>query len=502
MIQFGRPVFVPIALAIVLASISPSRAQQTGPGTSVPPFLLPMRDGVTTVSIATVDDPLAPSPGGQVLVGVLDGCGAFRDDGQPTDEFTFLVSHELQSTAGVPRAHGSPGAFVTRFALQNDLTILSASDSISSPTSVFSWSAAGYVPGTVAFHRFCSADLPDASAFRFENLGADARIYLAGEENSPEGRGWAHVVSGPSAGTIWQLPRVGRHSHENLVACPFSQARTLVVSTDDRNPGQVYVYEGFKQAGGSDIERAGLTNGQLYGVRVPGHFRETRGSNLSGPFELAALGNVEAMSGAQLESASDAAGVTGFLRPEDGAWDPRPNHPNDFYFVTTDTTTVNNGRSRLYRLRFLNVTMPSAGGTIELLLDGTEGHQMLDNIAIDSLGRILMQEDPGSDFRLARVWLYDINRATLLPIAQHAPQFFQPGSPTLLTTNEESSGIIDAAEFLGPGWFLLTSMAHYVIPDEPVEGGQLLAMYVDTAIRGSRPRPTPMGPGFPIAPRP
>ena len=64
------------------------------------------------------------------------------------------------------------------------------------------------------------------------------------------------------------------------------------------------------------------------------------------------------MTGLQIDSASKASGVTGFQRPEDGAWDP--SNPNDFYFVTTATFT---GRSRLWRLRFANPAEPQRGGT-------------------------------------------------------------------------------------------------------------------------------------------
>lgn len=42
--------------------------------------------------------------------------------------------------------------------------------------------------------------------------------------------------------------------------------------------------------------------------------------------------------------------------------------------------------------------------------------------------------------------------------------------------SEESSGIIDAADVIGPGWFLLDVRAYY--PNGPVlvEGGQLVAL--------------------------
>jgi hypothetical protein len=56
-------------------------------------------------------------------------------------------------------------------------------------------------------------------------------------------------------------------------------------------------------------------------------------------------------------------------------------HPNDFYLVATASFT---GRSRLWRLRFVDASQPWLGGTATMLLDGSEGQHMMDNIGIRS----------------------------------------------------------------------------------------------------------------------
>src|SRR5262249_49407038 len=143
--------------------------------------------------------------------------------------------------------------------------------------------------------------------------------------------------------------------------------------------------------------------------------------------------------------------------PEDGAWDPRPGHQNDYYFVTTDrfNSATQVGRSRLWRLRFDDITNPESGGTAEALLDGTEGGNMFDNICLDSHGRITLQEDIGNAAPLGKIWLYDIASASLPEIAAHRQDLFGvPAGPGFLTRDEESSGIIDASALLGDGWFL------------------------------------------------
>ncbi len=55
-------------------------------------------------------------------------------------------------------------------------------------------------------------------------------------------------------------------------------------------------------------------------------------------------------------------------------------------------------------MRFDNIANPTAGGAIELLIDGggTGSNtalgtgEMFDNITVDSMGRVILQEDVGS----------------------------------------------------------------------------------------------------------
>jgi hypothetical protein len=242
----------------------------------------------------------------------------------------------------------------------------------------------------------------------------------------------------------------------------------------------VYVYVGEKAGSANPVEAAGLSHGDLFGIQVAGVAIETAATIVpeNTRFSLYRFGNVSAMTGAAIESASVANGVTAFLRPEDGAWDP--SNPDDFYFVTTATYT---GPSRLWRLRFDDGAAPEQGGTITVLLDGTEGHHMFDNLTITRRGEILIQEDPGvpgiAPDHLATIWRYTIETGTLSAVARHDPDRFVLGSPGFLTRDEESSGNIDASEILGEGWFLLGVQAPYNIGDaELVAGGQLLALHV------------------------
>lgn len=458
------------ALAAVALIPSAALAQTTGPSSSQSPYLLPVATatGVQTVSLLTVGDAV----GGYRMVGIPDGMGAYAR--VPNSRaFGLLVNHELQSTVGVVRAHGQAGAFVSFWGINRTTkSVFLGRDHITSVVTA----------GSTALGRLCSGDMADRIAYwpSASALSSEPYIFLSGEEVGAEGRVFAHVITGANARTSYELPSLGKYSWENALARPYASPKTVVIGLDDTTPGQVYVYVGDKQPTGTIIQQVGLEGGTKYGIRVPNVALEDRTTILSGQtrFELANLGDVSALTGAQLQANSVAAGVTEFLRPEDGCWDPA--NPRDFYFVTTDrfNTTTTVGRSRLWRLRFDDVNDVTLGGEITNLLDGTEGQQMMDNMCIDRRGHLLIQEDPGNQAHLAKIWQYDIATDTLKLLIEHDPARFVTGAASFITQDEESSGIIDATDFFGPGWFIANVQAHATNPDtELVEFGQLVAIF-------------------------
>jgi hypothetical protein len=427
----------------------------TGLSSSQLPYVIRSEPGVVTKSILTVGD----SVGGYRMVGIPDGLGAF-DNGDGT--FTLLMNHEI-ANGGAVRAHGANGAFVSKWTIDKDtLQVLHGEDLIHN---------VNLASGTLLLSRLCSADLPPLSAFydAATGMGYNGRLFMDGEESGAEGRGFAHALDG----TTWELPALGHFSWENSVANWGTGNKTVTVGTDDSTPGQVYVYIGDKTATGSAVEKAGLTNGNLYGVKVTGVRSETAAGIPSGTsFTLFDLGSRVGKTGAQLETDSDTGGVTEWLRPEDGSWDPT--NPNTFYFVTTNAI---NAPSRLWRLTFNDAANPTAGGTVEMVLDGTEGQKMFDNITVNDRGQVLLQEDVGNNERLGKIWQYSPDTDTLQEVAHHDPDRFLTGGSNFLTQDEESSGIIPAP-FLGEGWYLADVQAHYPIAGELVEGGQLFALHV------------------------
>jgi hypothetical protein len=476
--QFTKKAVTSIVLVVVLALIAVGTVLANsipGANSSQSPYILRSQPGVVTKAILTVGDSVNLKPDGVTpyrMVGIPDGLGAFdNEDGT----FTLLMNHELGSSVGGTRAHGAKGAFVSKWIIRSeDLTVLNGEDLIQE---VKLWTPSGYQSATATFSRFCSADLPELSAFydSASGLGYSGRIFMNGEESGAEGRAFAHLMDG----TSYELPRLGKFSWENSVAHPDTGVSTVVVGLDDSGGGQLYFYVGTKTSDSNPVEAAGLNNGNLFSIKVEGLNTETNSTVLSGPTGFTAynFGDVSSLTGAQLEAASkDASGafrVTSFNRPEDGVWDP--SNPNDFYFVTTASFT---GNSRLWRVRFNDPADPGAGGIVEILLDGTEGQKMMDNLTINDRGQLLIQEDPGNQSYIARLWVYDIAADILTEVAHHDPARFVPGAANFLTQDEESSGIIDVSAILGEGWYLLVQQAHYATDAELVEGGQLLTLHI------------------------
>ncbi|TAI61913.1 calcium-binding protein [Bradyrhizobium sp. Leo170] len=453
-----------------------------GPSSSQTPYLLSSDSHVYTQSLLTAGD----SVGGYKMAGIPDGLGAF-DNGDGT--FTVLMNHELGGNLGVARAHGATGAFISEWVF--DKTTLQAVSGKDLIHDVWLYDATtnSYVDhnasnSPVSFNRFCSADLADQGAFYSAETGLGfngGRIYLNGEESGVEGRAFAHIVGGAQDGNSYELAGLGNMAFENVVASAHTGDKTVVAALDDGQNGQVYFYAGDKKATGNAVEKAGLTGGHFFGIHV-NEFEGTLnnnepntasplGTDEKSTFSMIDLGDVSGMTGAEIDAASEAAGVTSFLRPEDGAWDTL--NPNRFYFVTTDAF---NAPSRLWALDFNDSSNPAAGGTIKLLLNGTEGQQMFDNMTVDANGKIVLCEDVGNNAHLGKVWQYDPATDKLTQLAEHDPSRFTSGGANFLTQDEESSGVIDVSHILGNAGenvYLIDTQAHFAVGGEQVEGGQL-----------------------------
>lgn len=507
-------------------------------------YLVPAHPRVRCVPLLTVPD---AAPDGYRMAGVPDGLGTFFS---APDRLTVVIHHELKKHQGKRRKHASSGAFVSRWTFDTSawsegagtLRLVEGRDQIERVQRWDRRTRSHYLRRDASMDRLCSADLPPVSALSWQGLGIEERLLLGGEERHPGmggdrfGRAFAHVLTGSDAGTAWELPHLGQMSFENVLACPVSQAKTVLFLPDDatirtgaelvhREPSsELYVYVGAKGAEGSAVARAGLLDGVLYGAQV----HHCEGAVLSesrehafgvdrwvGEARFALIPMSEAVvdrsgeePGAVLQRASCRLGVTQFLRPEDACWDPRPGYGNRLWFTTTDNFE---GNSRLFELVFDDVTDPVAGGTLRVVASawqpgGSRLFRQLDSVTVDPWGRVLVQEDPDSSRHRSRALLWDGRDFRKVAVAA-AAHFDEPDAPLFITHDEECAGLIPVFEALGEGWYLTTMQCNNTDPwpehlrpagisglawrglqQDLVTPGQLLAVYVPRGIETELPK--------------
>lgn len=487
-----------VSLALAVSCAASAQSLITGPSSSATPYVRAVAGApaVDIMSFLTVGDSVNMRADGVTpyrFAGIPDGMGAY-DNGNGT--MTLFVNHEHTTTAnGVNHAHQAPGvvggSYVSRWIVNTsagaDFLRVSNGDDLMTSVAVTT-AGAGSLTN---FNRFCSADLALQSAFYnpASGKGTTERIFMTGEESGSNGR---VIAIGAIERKGCEIPAFNASlgAWETACARPYASDSTVVIATSDGGANRVFLYVGTKQDSGTLMERAGLMNGLAYGIQV-----QVKGANVTSEnrdFCFNSSGSARYSASFVLATGGTAAGTT-FLRPEDGAWDPA--NPSDFYFVTTDRIDnleiggVQIGRSRLFRLRFSDVANPLAGGTIEALLVGTEGQNMMDNITVfnDLAGgtRVLCQEDPGNAVHNAKTWLYTVGNDSMVKILESDKARF--GDLSLAATapfnvDEENSGVIDARDTLGLGWFIGNMQAHYSQPGELVEGGQLYAFYLPSAV--------------------
>lgn len=503
-----------LALAVnvaLFAMAMPAHADQ-GPSSSQDSYIEAVAPGVRVTSLLTTGDAVS---NGYRMAGLPDGLGAF-DNGDGT--ITVLMNHEFGNTLGALHAHGAKGSFVSEWVInKRSLRVISGGDLIKK---AYGWNVAtqqsNSVESPIAFSRFCSADLAAPRAFfnPRTGLGSNARIFLNGEEGGANGYAVAHIASGPNKGSSFVLGKFNPASNgsggtavggwENLLANPFPQNKTVVLGLNDGGTGAMnnalVVYVGTKTNTGTEVEKAGLTNGIIKFVNVAGVAKEItdtvgRTSNIVSGSRFS-LGDVP----------------TAFSRPEDGAWNPR--NPREFYFVTTDqidktdlTGGTQKGGTRLWRLTFDDVRNVELGGKIEILIDtatmaggvGVDKPNMFDNMSVNIDGTLTLQEDVGNNEHNGKIWQYNPHDGSLTLMSKFNPVLFGDvvgGTYTAgtHTKDEETSGVMDITKLLhrrdGKKYELLVvqdhasaaslqaigAMSPEADPTAMVEGGQLVLM--------------------------
>lgn len=475
-----------LAVSTVLAVGGTLVAQAIG---DKPVYLLSKNSAVTIDPIATTGDKI----GGLVIRGIPDGMGAF-DNGQ--GGITILSNHEVAINDAIAKKSASTtstwGTTITKFNYSpNSRTITSASNLFNNVnfwnynTNEYQKSPIGAEPKNAAkdsfgwgISRFCSATFSPAGTFIYNGVGYDGALFTTGEEVGDSSRGFAFDMFGNG----WQLPRMGMLSFETIAPTRKPGINTVAIADEDGSAtdSQLHLYIGKKQSTGSVIDKAGLTNGDLYvlnagSIPTDNIFRTTIAKNTGVEVNFKKIDwNTDVTSFAKGAREN---GMT-FARIEDGEWDP--SNPDVYYFITTESNkdpvaTKENpnepGISRdggaLWRLTFKDAQNPLLGAKLEMLLNGGEEPYLSkpDNLTVTKNGVVVIQEDPGNNAHVSRVVAYQVSSKKLRVIAEFDKQYFTATGSKYMTQDEESSGIIDVTSLLAKNgdtnsYFFLNAQVH------------------------------------------
>jgi hypothetical protein len=378
------------------------------------------------------------------------------------------------------------------------------------------------IPASAGFIRFCSSTMagPAEGFSRYTYLtGEESNDNLAVPPGAPYGpdpsiaplreAGYAVILDAES-GEYTQVAGMGRHNHENVTVVPGGWNQIALISGDDTfsaPSSQLYLYLANSE------RHLWEDRGSLWAFRVTrtdeGPIDPTdpfNGANDYGDIEdgddwrghfirvpkKIAKGLTAQEPQAALENWSNRKNVFQFVRVEDIDYDK--NDPRVIYFTDTSTTRVvpnpDTGRlmrgagpglydnGRVFRMEF-HEDNPRRVTSFSIFLNGDAGEPSVPGgpiLSPDNLGTsenaMMVQEDASN----AKVWMYDFASGTWSVVA------------SVVDAQSESSGVVDASQWFGPGSWLLDVQAHnpaLFVEQQQVgptlfkqEAGQLLLMKI------------------------
>jgi hypothetical protein len=445
---------------------------------------------------------------GFLLEGLPDGIGMTKGPGRNTVD--VYLAHE-QSTVPFRGNADFQDASVSKLTLDR--------------TSGAVLSAEVAIPSSAGFIRFCSAFMAGrAEGFSkptfFANEEANDLIAVpAGASYGPDPAlapsrqaGYA-VALDTRNGKFTEIAGLGRLNHENTIVVPGGWRKTMALLTTDDTfsapSSQLYLYlakndrEVWRDQGHLWAFRVTAKNG--FPVDPTDAFNGANdyldlaaaGADFAGEFipvpDHIADGTTGAAPQTDLEQWSNDNNVFQFIRLEDLATDV--DNPRVVFLADTGADRVvpdpatgrmlrgpsgtvgqaDNGS--IFRMEF-NRHDPTKVDSLRVLAQGDNsgganfvGFHAPDNMDT-SVNSLMVQED----FDNARIWRYDLSGGTWSVVA------------TVADPDGESSGIVDASEWFGPGSWLLDVQAHgtFVVTDTTSvpgvtlkrEDGQLLLMTI------------------------
>jgi hypothetical protein len=447
--------------ALMASSLSGPSALAGSPGPAAPPpvvteerpFLVPLLDGAVVQPILTTGDVVGEGAGAYQMSGIPDGLGWFESS---KGQIEVFMNHEL---------HGDfdpSGARVSHLTLNASGQVL----------------AAEYVvDGTEGYEWFCSSTLEVVDGIPW---------YTTGEESKHSSRKGVSIAIDASTGEFRETPWFGHFGHENVVPVQgLSQAFYGLPEDGFSEFSQLFAYIAPTFDGALSGEEG------AFRVWVPNRpVRDDnpsdddlqKGERMRGHFER--VPNAENLLPLQLEKRVQDMGAFDFNRIED-----MTDHPTDLgtiYFAETGRANQEVTHGRIYRIA-VDPEHPRRA-TLEVVLDAAAGDDIFnpDNLGISERSLVIQEDRNWKMSGFNRVLVYDLGTGSLTAVARTDPS-------ERLIDNEgpgawESSGVVDASEFFGEGWWLLDVQAHDTrmsVPDQSLEpdtgrgeGGQLMLLFV------------------------
>jgi hypothetical protein len=488
----GKRRFAAAFLAALLAAVATATAtadhQKRGFKTREPAQLVAVEPGVRIDPILSTGDIIGDPATGYQMSGIPDGLGAYVDDDdddrrrgrwadRDDDELVHvLMNHELDG----PNVPPNVGARISKVTIDPDTRRVRDAEYL--------------FTGLEGFTRFCSSTLEWI-------LGKP--LYFTGEEDPPQpyNRGGSSIVMNARTGEWEETEHFGKLLHENNVPMKGLRLASLFTTDDDfrtgttvpgdpsgiNEPNDSFLYAYFAPTWRGLVRG---TQGQLHVFRSDEGDSTNdiqKGETIRGTFQPIPPG-VE-LNDSTLEAYSAANGFR-FVRLEDFA--VAKDRRGRAYFVDTGElhATSESVRGRLYQLD-VNRWNPRRV-KLTLLMDGDQGDNLVNPDNIDTSQRsVVIQEDRNSEHRDAappwdgysRVLVYNIRTGGIRYVARvNTPPALRPGT-------WESSGVLNAFDVLGRGWWWMDVQAHSTPRQQPGpdlrpratpngEHGQLMAVYI------------------------
>ena len=430
-------------------------SSQDGFVTTTPAFAYGLLPGIEIKALATVGDVMPGS--GEILAAIPDGIGIWGG----TRYMSMMLNHEISGSARV-----------------SQFTIDTKSAEIIDHRYV--------IDGSEGYSRLCSAEWVDARD------GFPGGYFFTGEETDD-----GVQLAIDAQGRVTEMPWIGRYNHENQISVPGFPGHVVVLNFDDkggsgRSLSELYMYVGRSS---NDVLRG---RGTLYVFRSTDPSIQTAGQigvgqTITGTWTR--IPDAEMLSSAELQDFVDAAGAFQFVRLEDGFYDKRPGRGASALFYDTGRSSVPNADGSPMdpwgSVYYLAMDPHDPAGAAELTLlarsDGPDlGWASPDNGDMNASGTVMLQEDPanGPWNRPVRIWQFQLSGDRSLSSATAVVEAVDPDCPGAGCSDVndwETSGIVDASEYFGPGTWLFDVQAHGKdVPGQPEqpENGQLLWLKV------------------------